>query len=400
MKLPDGAPERAALLIAPEAPYPMRGGGPTRTACLIHYLARRYALDVVVFVEAGAPDPGPEIPAGLVRRVGVIPLPAHSRARLPRLWRNAVRFVRGAPPLVDRFSGFGEDVSRFIGARRYDVAVVEHFWCAPYAAELAAASDRLVLDLHNVESAYYASLAHSGGWPLASAWKRFESASLALEQRWLGRYHLLLATSEEDAARLKGIAPSVQTAVVPNALPRIDQPRVAAVPSIAFSGNLEYPPNVDAVRHFYAQVWPRLKSAHPGLKWRLIGKNPRGVARMLNSDPSIEIDGPVEDAIAELARAQVAVAPIMAGSGTRVKILEAWAAGVPVVATQLGAEGLTAIAGEHLLLSDTPDDFAGAVLRLLDDEELRRRIGESGRRLYLDRFTWEAAWRCLAKAGL
>jgi glycosyltransferase involved in cell wall biosynthesis len=93
------------------------------------------------------------------------------------------------------------------------------------------------------------------------------------------------------------------------------------------------------------------------------------------------------------------VVPLLSGSGTRFKILEAWAAGRAVVSTTLGAEGLGAVEGEHPLLADDADTFVAAIGRLLNDEELRARLGGAGRDLYLDRFTWPAAWRALDRAS-
>ncbi|SPE33440.1 Glycosyl transferase, group 1 (fragment) [Candidatus Sulfopaludibacter sp. SbA3] len=103
----------------------------------------------------------------------------------------------------------------------------------------------------------------------------------------------------------------------------------------------------------------------------------------------------MEDAVGELARAQVAVVPLLAGSGTRLKILEAWAAGTAVVSTTVGAEGLRARHGEHLLLADGPSAFADAVTRLLACKEHRDRLGMAGRLLMEKEFTWEIGWKNL-----
>jgi glycosyltransferase involved in cell wall biosynthesis len=164
---------------------------------------------------------------------------------------------------------------------------------------------------------------------------------------------------------------------------------------VVFSGNLEYHPNRSAVRFFARDVWPRLREGRPNLVWRLVGKNPGAVAEFTAADPRIEVSGPVEDAVAELARSRVAVAPLLAGSGTRLKILEAWAAGLPVVSTPLGAEGLGARDGEHLLLAQGASAFAAAVDRLLACSDLRRSLASGGRLLLEKEFTWPAAWRKL-----
>src|SRR5205814_366800 len=108
-----------------------------------------------------------------------------------------------------------------------------------------------------------------------------------------------------------------------------------------------------------------------------------------------EVQGQVEDAVRELARAKLAVVPLLVGSGTRVKILEAWAAGLPIVSTTVGAEGLPVCDGEHLLLADSAFAFTAAVSRLLACPSLGVKLGMAGRLLLEKEFTWEAAWRKL-----
>jgi glycosyltransferase involved in cell wall biosynthesis len=164
---------------------------------------------------------------------------------------------------------------------------------------------------------------------------------------------------------------------------------------VVFSGNMEYHPNLAAVAFFRKQVWPILRERWPGLVWRLVGKNPEAVRRYTQGDRRIEVTGPVDDVVKELARARVAVVPLLSGSGTRLKILEAWAAELPVVSTTVGAEGLPVIDGETALLADGAADFASAVTRLLTCSELRRNLGQAGRLLLDKEFTWETAWKML-----
>jgi len=186
--------------------------------------------------------------------------------------------------------------------------------------------------------------------------------------------------------------------VYPNALPNVSVTGKHEDDAIAFSGNLEYEPNKIAVAFFYKSVWPLLRDRWPNLAWRIIGKNPRGVAGLIAGDPRIQIIGPVDDAIAALARAKVAVVPLSAGSGTRIKILEAWAAATPVVSTSFGAEGLEYQAGEHLLIAGSPNEFAEHISALIKSTELRSAIGNAGRRLCQERYTWDKAWRTLEAA--
>ncbi len=353
-----------ALFLSPEPPVAGAGGGGLRSASILAYLRSRFDVEVASFT-----------------------LPHHSKSKMARVWRNAWRFVRGAPPLFDRYSGFEAQLAPLLD-RRYRVAMVEHFWCASYAPALRPHCDVLALDLHNIESelARTHSLAMRGA--VAMAGRRFARAYARLEKRWIPEFDLVLVASEEDRRRIEH--PRVH--VVPNVLAEIERPDVPESNAIVFSGNLEYHPNVEAVRWFRKLVWPRVRDL---AEWRLVGRNPEAVARIVSGDERIRLIGPVEDAVAEIARAKVAIVPLLAGSGTRFKILEAWAAARAVVSTTIGAEGLDARAGEHVLIADSPTEFAAAIARLLEDDALRKKLGESGRAHYLERFTWPAAWRAL-----
>ncbi len=382
-------------MLAPEVPYPLAGGGALRTASILQYLASTRHVDLILFRQPGAPHPDAHLPPGLARRVSVIDLPFHRKSAGARVLRNAARLARGIPPLVDRFAGFHEEVAEALRGHLYGVGVVEHFWCAPYLQEIAPHCERTVIDLHNVESALHAGCAETEPLYPALAHRWFGRASAKLETHWLPRYTDVLVTSADDAERVRRIAPSANVRIYPNAIPHTPTPQVTPEEVIAFSGNMEYHPNHAAVRYFREQIWPGLRERWPGLRWRLIGKHPEAIADLIGSDSRIECTGMVADALPEIARAKVAIAPLLAGSGTRLKILEAWAAGTPVVSTPIGAEGLGARHGEHLLIAATPAEFGEAVSRLLISPELCARIQTSARALLDKEFTWEKVWQLL-----
>jgi polysaccharide biosynthesis protein PslH len=382
-------PRPSALMLAPETPYPLAGGGALRTASLLHYLAQQHDVDLIVFRQPGAAHPAKHMPAGLIRHMTVIDLPANSRSQTARLVRNAVRLARRIPPLVDRFSGFGPQIAQAVEGRRYQIGVVEHFWCAPYHPQIATACAVTVLDLHNIESALHAQCAATESPAAAFAHRAFARASLRLERQWLPRFTHVLVPS----AVIHDLA--CRVIVYPNSLPSQPLPTETRRDVIVFSGNMEYHPNRSAVRFFRREVWPVLRNRHPDLVWRLVGKNPEAVRAFTSGDARIEVSGEVEDAVRELAKAKVAVVPLLAGSGTRLKILEAWAAGTPVVSTTIGAEGLPVRDGQHLLIADGALQFAEAVERLLACSDLRESLAVAGRLLLEREFTWEKAWRHL-----
>ncbi len=351
-----------AFFLTPEPPVAGTGGGGLRSASLLAYLRQHYDVQVASFA-----------------------LPHHSKSFPARAWRNGWRFVRGAPPLFDRYSGFESQLDL---RGRYALGVVEHFWCAAYAAALRPFCDRLVLDLHNIESELSRTHAIAAGGVQRIFLSRFPAAYRRLEREWIPRYDVVLVASDQDRARVDH--PNV--IVYPNALPERDRPLVAEENCIVFSGNLEYHPNIEAVRWFRSAIWPRVRDL---AEWRLVGRNPQAIAGLVAGDDRIKVIGPVEDAVEEIARAKVCVVPLRSGSGTRFKILEAWAAGRAVVSTTLGAEGLGARDGEHLVIADDAAGFADAIGRLVKNEAERKALGESGRRLCLDRFTWQSAWKKL-----
>ena len=380
---------KTALLVCPEAPFPAIGGGALRTASLATYLGAHYALDLVLFREPGAPDPGAAVPTGLARDILVIGLPAHRKDAVSKTFRNLHRLVRFIPPHEDRFRGHEAAIEEWLGQRHYDFVCLEHFWTSSYAPVLKPRAARLACDLHNIESVFYETRAQIGRSPLSSIWHRFAAANRALERERLPQFDTLLMTSAEDAARVN----LPNTIVYPNSIPLVPVPDVAKRHAIAFSGNLEFPPNIAAVKWFARGVWPELARRFPELEWRVIGKRPESVRTIVEGLPRVDLTGAVEDAVRELAAAQVAVVPIQSGSGTRLKILEAWAARTAVVSTPLGAEGLKA--GNALLLASSPDEFIDTIGKLLTNVTERERVSATGRGLYERRFTWPAAWAFL-----
>ncbi len=357
-----------ALFLSPENPTAGWGGGGLRSESLLTYLELHYDVDVMQF-----------------------DLRMHSKSTAARVRRNAVRLLQGAPPLFDRFAGYEDQLKEKIGDAHYDLAVVEHFWCASYAPLLRKHTKRLVLDLHNIESELARTHARSVRWPISWVSSRFAEAYRKLEQEWLPQFDTLLVASEDDRVRVR----HKDTHVYPNALPLLPRPESAEEDCIVFSGNLEYHPNIEAVRWFRRAIWPLIEAKCPNLEWRLVGRNPEAIEKVVAGSPKIRIVGPVDDAIAELARAKVCVVPLLSGSGTRFKILEAWAAQRAVVSTRLGAEGLAARNGEHLAIAEYPQQFADVVIRLVRDRGARAGLAAAGRRLYEDRFTWEKAWGAL-----
>jgi glycosyltransferase involved in cell wall biosynthesis len=357
---------------------------------MLEYLARRYRVEAIFFRQPGAAEPQGAMPRQLVTDACTITLPYHGRGAVARVGRNLKRWARGIPPLVDRFRGFEEEVRRFTAGKRYELAVIEHSWCLPYVEVIAAR--RVVANLHNVESVWHRRMgALEWGWLHA----RFARGYERLEREWLPRFDLVLAPSAADVGYLPA---GVKAAVYPNTIPATARgAAVRKAPRVIFSANLEYAPNQAAVAWFAREIWPVVAARRKELEWVVAGRNPEAVARWIRGLPRVRVTGRVPSLREEIAGAMVAVAPIRAGSGTRVKILEAWAAGTAVVSTRLGAEGLPT---QAVALADTGEEFVAAIERLLDDSAARVAMEREAAAILEAEFTWEAGWNCLERLGI
>ena len=303
--------------------------------------------------------------------------------------------VKGVPPLNDRFAGFETQIERLLGGRKYDLAIAEHFWVAGYHGVLAAHAKRVALDLHNIESILFERMAAHEPWPESAMHRRFAAICREMEEELLPKFSFLITTSENDRESIAALAPKSRVMVYPNTIPLQPVPRAPRQNAIIFTGNLEYHPNTGAVRYFHDKIWPLVSARKPELVWKIAGINPHAVERIVNGSPRVELIGPVEDSAATIASALVAVIPLLAGSGTRLKILDAWAAQTPVVSTTIGAEGLSGRDGVQLLLRDGASQFADAICELIDSTDFAAKLGSAGRVLYETEYTWDAAWKQL-----
>jgi glycosyltransferase involved in cell wall biosynthesis len=162
--------------------------------------------------------------------------------------------------------------------------------------------------------------------------------------------------------------------------------------AIVFSGNLGYFPNVDGAVWLAREVLPRIRAEVPAASLTIVGARPaRAVRRLAALGPHVAVLGPVPDLAPYIARASVAVAPLRAGSGQSLKVLEAMACRTPIVATRRAVEGLAVRDGTDLLLADDAAEFAGQVVRLLRDRAMAERIAAAGRALVEARYDWQAS---------
>jgi glycosyltransferase involved in cell wall biosynthesis len=163
---------------------------------------------------------------------------------------------------------------------------------------------------------------------------------------------------------------------------------------MVFTGSMDWMPNDDAVRFFLAGVWPRIRAALPNATFTVVGRNPSAALVALSSqETGVTVTGRVDDVRPYMERAAVYLVPLRIGGGTRLKIFEAMAMGLPVVSTWIGAEGLPVRDGQDIVLADAPEQFANAAVRLLTDQARARAIGDEASRTVRARAGWDRAAR-------
>jgi glycosyltransferase involved in cell wall biosynthesis len=260
---------------------------------------------------------------------------------------------------------------------------------------------RTVLDSHNVEARRLASMAAVlGRSPRGLAARLQVGPVAAFEAEAARSVARTLAVSEQERRIFESFAPG-RVDLVPNGVD-VDEHRFRASPAasreILFVGSLDYGANVDAMRYLVGAVAPHLRS--PGARFTVVGSNPGRAVRTAAARASIEVDlrGHVPSVEEYFRRARVLAVPLRFGGGTRLKILEALARGVPVVTTTIGCEGLDLEAGEDLLVADDPVAFARSLDLLLADDNLCRRLAERGFRSVRERYSWTSVGRAFREA--
>lgn len=294
-------------------------------------------------------------------------------------------------------------LDQVLRTKRFDVVNLEFPYLGHCDLRQAPPGERLpplVVDSHEIAYDLARQFAHTGG----SLGRRFYAGAnwRKLRREELGTYRDadgVCLCSAADERRLLDQVSGVRTAVIPNAADvEYFQPRPTD-PSpdgrvVVYFGLLSTAPNIDGVIHFVRDIWPHIVETHPEARFKIIGGR-RPPSLLALAGPRVELTGFVPDLRPHLAAAAAVVVPLRLGGGTRLKIVEAMAMGKAIVSTTLGAEGIEAVPGRDLLVEDQPAAFANAVSRLLTEPSLAARIGQSARRLAVERYAWSGAARAL-----
>lgn len=385
------------LLLTPQLPYPPHQGTSLRNFHIIRGLAQACEVSLLSFLEPGQSIDAAQIAplAELCQRIETIPMPQRTTGkRLQQL------LATRRPDMAHRlFSpAFNIRLLQMLQAADFDIVQIEGIEMARYLPVIRHGSPRskIVFDDHNAETElqrrnFLTDLGQPRRW-VAAAYSAEQVRRLHKFERWVCQQaDWVTAVSQPDKTHLEKFTQGqTPITVIPNSLDvqQFQLEEAQAIPSdIVFSGKMDYRPNVDAVLWFVDEVWPQIRQERPSTTFTIVGQKPHARLGRLRNEPGITLTGWVERVEPYLAGAKVFVLPFRVGSGTRLKLIEAMAAGKALVSTAVGAEGFPVEHNRELLLVDDPVEMGTAVLRLLTHPEERQRLGQAAQQ-FAQQYDW------------
>lgn len=387
------------LFLCHTLPYPPDGGVWIRTFNVFRLLAEEFETTALFFERTLAPKTSahhdPEQSLEFLRRFGSVELfrVPQMRSR-PRLISDHLKGVlTGRVFTYYRYDdhAFRTRLLELLREGAFDVIHVDSLDLLRYLSLLKDIP--VVCVHHNVESRLLLRRANA---ERSAVMRRYVTHQARLmeraERHWCPRIDLNVCVSPEDAQWFESLAPDGRYAVVSNGVdveyyhPRLGEQ--AQDSDLVFVGGSSWFPNRDALDHFCEDILPLLRRHRPELRVRWVGDTRPGDAERYWAGAAVELTGYVDDVRPYVWGTRCFVVPLRVGGGSRLKILDAWAMGMPVVSTSVGCEGLLAVDGENILIRDSPAEFASAVAEVLKDQDLAVRLGRNGRTTVEREYSW------------
>ncbi|MCC7165049.1 MAG: glycosyltransferase [Anaerolineae bacterium] len=374
------------LFLATWYPYPPDNGSRLRSYYLLQGLAHKHRVTLIALYDA---DQTPADSSPLhewCQRVIALP----RRAYVPNRLRALTAFLSSRPRyLVDTFDPSVQDtITRECAGERFDVVIANQLSMAAYAAALPPRIrifDEVEVGIFQDAFLNARGLARGRN---ALTWHKFSRYLRQLAAQFMA----LTVVSEQERTRLGEVGVDGERVhVVPNGVDCAaaqSDPRDPEPFTLIYNGAVTYHANLDAVRFMVNDILPLVRAVEPRARLKITGRADQVAQNELSRDNVVLFTGYVDDIRAVVRSSAICVVPLRVGGGTRLKILEAMSLGVPVVATRKGAEGLGLTDKVHLLLADTPQEFATAVLALLQNADLCERLSHAARERVCQEFDW------------
>ena len=378
------------VVVSSGLPWPLDSGGRQRSFALMRALAAAYDVTLVCPTWHGSSG---DIETVRQADIRVVPVPIPPRNLVREAAKAARARLCSAPYVMYRrhLHGPVRAALQEAIAERPAVLWFDHLDSWQYMRRIQIEGVATVLDMHNVYSLICERMAIEGAGTASGAYLAGEARLLARAERYaVGSVDLVTAVSETERRLFQQLG-ARSSLVVPNGivceqLDRLPTGRSVAAPSLLFLGSMDWSPNVAAVISFVQETLPQLRKRFPGLRLSIVGRDPPPEVLAL-AGRGVDVTGRVEDVRPYLEKASALIVPLESGGGTRIKILEAFAAGLPVISTPVGVEGIDATDGVHLRVAG-PGAFASVVAELLASDDRGQSLATAARRLVRDRYDW------------
>jgi glycosyltransferase involved in cell wall biosynthesis len=303
----------------------------------------------------------------------------------------AFSLLNSQPLAVSRYASekLRSAVAALTSERHFDLVICDFLAAAPNVPDISSA----VLFQHNVETTIWKRQYQSETHTLKRAFFKMQADKMERYERSVcRRARHVIAVSPVDADRMKQMFDIQHVEAVPTGVDvEYFRPTGPIEPAadLLFSGSMDWLPNVDAIEYFLAEVFPHIRSRRPETTFVIAGRSPDPrVLKAAERVPGVTVTGSVPDMRPYLWNSKLSIVPIRIGGGTRLKVYESMAAGLPVVSTTIGAEGLDYADGKDIVIADTPEAFASSCLRLLEDSHARNAVSANALSLVEENFSW------------
>jgi glycosyltransferase involved in cell wall biosynthesis len=380
------------LFTCKEFPHAKVIGGPIIIYNRVKYFSKNHLVSLAAFFHPGEEKYITSVKP-FCHDLKLVPLPA-KRSPLKATWDF---FTSPIPHYFLRTHGsqkMAETIAEMVQKDRYDFVIGEYSVMGQFIHNnpLLPPVRRIV----SVHECYYLARLKAFRHGKLGPGKLKEAINLkGLKKYEFGMYKhadKVLTLTNQDKKKLLDIFPELDIAVIPHGVDVEDfsfSGTEREEKSVVFVGNYLHYPNVDAALYFYREIWPLIKSQIPEIKFYVVGQGPPPEIQSLSQDDAVIVTGRVDDVRPYLKKGRAFICPVRLGGGFRGKILEAMAAGTPVVSTSLGAEGVPAVQRENIIVADDPEEFAQGILDLMTDDRLFERIRKNARRLVEEKFAWQ-----------
>lgn len=382
------------LFLTKELPYPPNSGHRVRSFHLLKGLARDHQVSLIAFGEEHANSDSCKILQQYCKNIQLVPSgPPVSLARRYGLAFLNIFSVLPFAVASRHSSRMKREVEAFLRAIPVDAVFCDgmHQAChLPWSAKM----QRWILGEHNIESTIIRRYFQTennilkriyAGWEWLKM-RRFETSCWKI-------FDQCLVCSEIDKEIILDRLPETDVKIVPNGVDiAFFSPRqIKREPhSLVYTGLMNWHPNEDAVLYFLNEIYPKVKAEIPDVRFWIVGNQPpENVKRIARSDPSVTVTGFVGDVRPYVLQSEVFVVPLRIGSGTRLKILEAFSMRKAVVSTAIGCEGIDVENGKNVFIADSADEFARRIVELCKDGVLREMLESNGRRLVEEKYSWD-----------